>query len=205
MIKRLFVLFFLVFYSDVFSQAIINGYAKVTSIAADVKTLSVSNVTQVAGTGVFTIGQEVIIMQMKGADLTGFTANNASFGNINAIKNTGVYETAIISNTVVTSGVLSSVVLSSALAKSYDVNNAVQIITFNDLGVGSNYTSTFDITGKTWDGNTGGVVAVNVPNGTFTLQNNITANGLGFAGGASVNQSTGSDSTGCNYGVFIWV
>lgn len=159
---------------------ILNAYAKVTNINGAKTTLTVTNVNQTSHT--FTVGGSVIMMQMQDDVIGTNTTNIASFGNLGAIANAGVYEIGIISARSPATGTPTTITLSSPLAGTYNTgaNSSVQLITLRDLG--ANYTTTATISGLTWDGNVGGVIAIQVTN-TLTLNNSISANGIGFAGG----------------------
>ncbi|MBL7936493.1 MAG: hypothetical protein JNM51_11875, partial [Bacteroidia bacterium] len=158
----------------------LNAYAKVTNINDANTTFTVTNVNEASHT--FTVGGSVIIMQMQDDVIGTNTTNIASFGNLGAIANAGVYEIGIISARSPAAGTPTTITLSSPLAGTYNTgaNSSVQLITLRDLG--ANYTTTATISGLTWDGNVGGVIAIQVTN-TLTLNNSISANGIGFAGG----------------------
>lgn len=171
---------------------ILNAYAKVTNIVANT-TLTVANVNETSHT--FTVGGTVIVMQMQDNVIGTNTTNIASFGNLGTIANAGVYEIGIISARSPAVGTPTTITLSSPLAGTYNTgaNSSVQLITFRDLG--ANYTTTATISGLTWDGNVGGVIGIQVTN-TLTLNNSISANGIGFAGGTrNPNGYTACEST----------
>ena len=155
----------------------INAYARVTALSG--ATLNLSYANQAFHT--FAVGEQIIIMQMQDTVIGADTAHNATFGMISSIANAGVYEVATISSVA---GMPASMVLTGPLTHTYNTNtNArVQIISFNSLGT-SGYTTTSTITGIAWNGNIGGVVAFQV-GGKLTLNNKVTADGLGFRGGA---------------------
>lgn len=157
----------------------VNGYAKVTNISD--LTLTVNNVNETFGT--FESGAEIIIMQMQDDIIGSNTHNNVSFGNINTIASTGLYETATITSINEVAGTPLTINLSQTLSNTYNIgtNSSVQIITFPQLG-SPNYTTIAGITAVNWDGNVGGVVAFQVA-GTLTLAHNISANNAGFRGG----------------------
>lgn len=161
-------------------NAQVNGYAKVTAISGT--TLTISNPDETYGS--FAAGQKVLVMQMQDNVIGSNTSNNSSFGNLSSIANAGVYEAAIVSSVSRTSGVLTGIALQSPLANIYNTgsNSSIQVITFPTLG-SPNYSTTSNITATPWNGNTGGVVAFQVP-GTLTLNNNISADNAGFRGGA---------------------
>ena len=184
---------FLLFISFVSRAQILNAYAKVTNINVAKTTLTVTNVDQTSHT--FTVGGEVIVMQMQDDVIGGNTSNNASFGDLGTIGNAGNYEIRIISGRSPAVGTPSTITLSSALTNTFNTgaNSSVQIITLRNLG--ANYTTTATITGLIWDGNIGGVVGIQVTN-TLTLNNSISANGIGFFGGTkNPNGFTACEST----------
>lgn len=158
---------------------ILNAYAKVSSIAGTV--LSVSNVNQTSHT--FNVGEKVLIMQMQDNVIgTNTVSTSAAFGNLSSIANAGIYEFGTISARSPAAGTPTTITLASALANTYNtgVNSSVQLVTFRNMG--TNYTTSANISGLAWDGNVGGIIAFEVGN-TLTLQNAISADGLGFIGG----------------------
>lgn len=162
------------------SQTIVNAYAKVNSIASG-NILSVNNVNETNHT--FNNGEKVIIMQMQDNVIGANTANNASFGDVGAIGMAGVYEIATIASTAPDPGTPNVITLTDPLANTFNTsaNSSVQIITFRKLGL--NFTTTAPITAPAWNGNVGGVVAIEVDN-VLTLNHSITVDAIGFRGGA---------------------
>ena len=75
-----------------FSQ--INAYAKVTAISGT--TLTLSNVNQSSAS--FSIGEQIIIMQMQDNVAGGNTTNTSTYGNISTIASAGTYEVVTISS-----------------------------------------------------------------------------------------------------------
>lgn len=169
------------------SQTTVNAYAKITSITNN-SVLALSNVDQTNHT--FTVGGQVVVMQMQDNVIGTNTTNASSFGNLSSIANAGSYEIRTISARTPTSGSPTSVTLSAALTNTYNTgaNSSVQMISFRDLG--SNYTTTANISGNTWNGNVGGVIAFFVTN-TLTLNHSVLADGLGFRGGAVSSNAAG--------------
>lgn len=157
----------------------VNGYAKVTNISGNVLTLN--NVNQTNGT--FSAGGRIIIIQMQGATISNNT-NSTNFGTLNSLNSAGLYEIATIS---AVNGAVTSMTLTSGLINSYNVNGAVQIVTFPKLGT-TNYNTTANINTTAWNGNVGGVTAFYV-NGNLNLFHNISASGSGFRGGAKAGQN----------------
>lgn len=173
---------------SLWAQLHVNAYAQVTNITNT--TVTLSNVNETYDT--YEDGEQVLIWQVQD-DVLGTNINNTiNFGTIGNIANAGSIERATILSHTETSGVPTTLTFSQPLQNNYNIgpNSRVQIISFPELGT-PNYTSTADITGLAWDGNTGGVVAFQV-SGVLTLQHNITADFLGFRGGArsrNVNQA----------------
>ena len=193
--KRPVFVLFVFLCNSALTQTILNAYAKITSVTGN-SVLTLSNVNNANHT--FTAGGQVIVMQMQDNVIGTNTTNVATFGNLSAIANAGRYEVRTIAAVTPTSGTPTSVTLSAGLINTFNVgtNSSVQLISFRDLG--SNYTTTANISGLAWDGNIGGVVAFYVTN-TLTLNHAISANGLGFRGGASSN----AEDIGCANTVYI--
>ncbi|MEI6021985.1 MAG: T9SS C-terminal target domain-containing protein, partial [Bacteroidota bacterium] len=181
------------------SQSTVNAYAKITAVSGS-SVLTISNVDQTNHT--FTVGGQVIIMQMQDDVIGSNTTNISTFGNLSSIANAGNYEIKTIAAITPTSGTPTSLTLTSVLANSYNTgaNSSVQLITFRDLG--ANFTTTANISGITWNGNVGGVVAFYVTN-TLTLNHRILADGLGFRGGLYSNDNGGSICTSNSNTLYI--
>lgn len=159
-----------------FGQIQLNAYAKVNSISGTTLTCSFLDETY----DTFEVGEIVMVYQVQD-DVIGSNINNdASFGDISSIANAGVIEFAEISN-VSKNGTNMVIEMSDFLDEPFSTgsNSSVQVISFPEL---PNFVTTDDITGKPWDGNTGGVIALNIP-GTLSLKHDINADGIGFRGG----------------------
>ncbi|MCS6824932.1 MAG: hypothetical protein NZ529_11620, partial [Cytophagaceae bacterium] len=186
------VLSFFVFYSRSYAQ-VVNGYAKVTNITGNQITISTSAGEIDETADAFNNGDLIIIMQMQD-DVIGSTSNNSSFGNLGSIQSAGLYEVRQIVSQV--TGPPRVLTLDAAPSNIYNLgtNSSVQVITFRRFG-SPNYTSTSNMNALAWNGNIGGVLAIDVP-GTFTLSHNLSADGAGFRGGASdVDNVTSCDAT----------
>jgi hypothetical protein len=142
------------------AQTIINGYANVSAINGSKTTLSVNNVNQ--SFDAFDVGDKIIIMQMQDNVVGSDTLDNSSFGNISLIANAGVYEFTTIASNSPASGIPTSITLVAPLINNYTTTSrsSVQIITFKNLG--TNFTTTSNITGLAWNGFVGGVIAFQV-------------------------------------------
>lgn len=179
----------LVLYSLEFSaQVILNAYAKVTNISGG-NILTVNN-TNTANHS-FNVGQKIMIMQMQDDVLGSNNGNNNNFGNLSNINNVGAYEIATIINVNPNSLNPNFISLSAPLINTYNIgpNSSVQIISFRNLG--PNYTTTANITALPWNGNIGGVIALEIDN-ILNLNHSIYADALGFRGGAVSTTAGGS-------------
>lgn len=162
------------------SQSIVNAYANVSAISGN-SVIAVNNVNIANHT--FAVGSNIVIMQMQDDVIGTNTTNVASFGDVGSIGSAGRFEVKKILAVSPSSGTPTTITLDSQLANSYNIgsNSSVQLITFRNLG--ANYTTTASITGLSWNGSVGGVIAIEVTN-TLTLRHAINANAIGFTGGA---------------------
>jgi Secretion system C-terminal sorting domain len=177
---------------------VINGYAKVSALAAGT-TLTVTNVDESAGaTATFTAGMEVMVMQMQDSTL-GNVTNTASFGDLGGIRNAGNFEYGVIVSVTRPSGILTTITLAANLTKPFSIgsNASLQIVTFPTLG-SPDFTTTNDIVALPWNGNIGGIVTFKV-NGNLTLGHLINVKGSGFRGGILNND----DGSGCENNVYF--
>ncbi len=168
---------------QIHSQVTYNSYAAISNIAGT--TMTVTNLTETPSFS-FTAGGNLLIMQMQDNVIGSNTSNNTSFGNLGSNGSAGLWEQRTISS-ITRSGTTATIVLTAA-PSGYNLgaNSVVQVISFPLLNAAA-YSTTANITGTAWNGTIGGVVAFEV--GTIlTLNNNISANALGFRGGSvSVN------------------
>ena len=190
--------FVLLLFAFTIKAQTLNAYAKVSSISGAKTTLTVTNVNETSHT--FTVGGQVVIMQMQDDVIGTNTTNIAAFGNLSSIANAGIYEIRTISARSPATGTPTNITLSSGLTNTFNTgaNSSVQVITLRNLG--ANYTTTANITGLTWDGIVGGVIAVEATN-TLTLNHNINADAIGFRGGA-VSSNYYDGTTVCTAGPF---
>ncbi|MCX2743511.1 T9SS type A sorting domain-containing protein [Mangrovivirga sp. M17] len=160
----------------------LNAFAAVTSLSGN--TVSISDVDETFDS--FEVGEKILIMQMQD-DVIGETGNNSNFGDMVNIKSAGLFEMVEITSINEVSGTPNSIEVDN-ISNAFNIcsNCSVQIISFPDLG--TNYSTTADITSKGWDGKTGGVVAVRV-SGVLTLNHDIIMDGKGFRGGSRDNNS----------------
>jgi Secretion system C-terminal sorting domain len=172
----LFVSIFIISIDKVSAQSnisgIINTYAPVLNINASLDMLTIGTV---AGIGSFNVGDQVLILQMKGASID--DSESPTYGQITAYNDVGNYEFTTIASV---SG--SNLSLSSPLTKSFTVNESVQVIRIPRYSSGATVLPA-GLTGLAWDGSLGGVLAIKV-NSSLTLNGNISMNGMGFRGGS---------------------
>lgn len=145
---------------------IINNYTIIVDIDYCDNSIIVTNADD------FAVDDQVLLIQMSGATIN--SSNSANYGDVENLGSTGRYEKARIADI---NGPL--ITLESALIFTYDLNARIQLVSFPQL---ENATVTSDISPLPWDGQLGGVLALEVSN-TLTLNANIDASNTGFAGG----------------------
>lgn len=145
-------------------SGIINKYAAVTAID-----FCNNNVTVNSTTG-FSVGQRVMIIQMKGAEID--ASNSAAFGNINDYKGCGNYEIDEIKS--ITGNVIE---FKYALIRSYEAGGSVQLVSLEEY---TDVVVSAPLTAQAWNGSTGGVLLLKT--NTLTLNDSITVKGKGFRG-----------------------
>ncbi len=166
-------------------SGVINHYAKVVSVDEADKV----SVSSVAG---FQVGDTVLIIQMKGAEIDTDLTNLAAFGTLHNINSAGKYEFLLIS---AISG--TQVTFTADLLASYDPDGMVQLIkvpAYNEANVNG------VLTGNSWDSatGTGGVLAL-IVNKTLTLEADIDMSGLGFKGGLAEDGDGNCSDTDISY------
>nr|WP_246455277.1 T9SS type A sorting domain-containing protein [Hymenobacter citatus] len=183
-------------------------YAGSGTATAGNKFLTVSTTPTGSATPI-TAGDLLLILQTQGAQMT--TANDATFGDVNNIT-AGTYEYAVAASEVnATTGQLD---LAGALQNTYTTSTtttnsqttAYQTFQVIRIPQYSALTISGTVTGAVWNGNTGGVLALEVAGATnFTNSGSLNMDGKGFRGGAArTSTSNGSAtvyrSTGNGYG-----
>ncbi len=155
-------------------SGVINIYTPVTAFNP------CSNSATVGSTNGFAVGDEALLIEMKGAVVD--SSDSATFGNILTYGDAGNYEFVHVASI---NG--SNIGFVDRLVNQYDVNSLVQLIQVPQY---ANATVNGLLTCQAWNGTTGGVLALDV-SGTLTLSANIDVSGLGFLGGAvSPNDAT---------------
>lgn len=146
-------------------SGVINTYTNVTLVSGNVVTVGSS-----AG---FSVGDKVLIIQMKGATIN--STNTPTFGQITSYNDAGNYEYATIQ---AING--NQITLTTNLCNTYSIPDAVQLIR---VPVYNNPVITATLTCQPWNGTIGGVLVFDVT-GTLTFNANIDVRALGFRGGA---------------------
>ncbi|GAB4199339.1 MAG: hypothetical protein Fur0023_01530 [Bacteroidia bacterium] len=161
------------------SNIIVNQYYSITS-----NVNSGDNFVLVTPSPTFSAGDLALIIQMQGASVNCYanpsntvaSLPNTNYGAITNYNNAGNYEFVQVSSV---SG--NTVYLDCPVQKNYTASGKVQLIKVPRY---SNLTVNNTIYGNYWNGNTGGVVAVEV-SGTLTINafGKISADTIGFRGG----------------------
>ncbi|TGV02519.1 hypothetical protein EM932_10075, partial [Flavivirga rizhaonensis] len=132
------------------------------------------NAITVGDASAFSIGDKVLIIQMKGATID--NTNTSTAGDITSIGNAGNYEFFTISN------IIGNVIYpNGALVNTYDVPGLLQLVRVPNFSNNVNVNGL--VSGIPWDPilGTGGVVAIFVED-TLTLNADIDAGEMGYNG-----------------------
>ena len=149
---------------------VINTYTRVTDVISTCR-------IRVTDPQNYSAGQQVLIIQMKGAEV--YKGNDANFGTLTTLHNAGLFEfnyiDSIFGDTVAMVYQLKSV--------DYDPASRMQMISVPTADV-------FNITGTLlsdpWNGNTGGVVVLEARD-SIVFYADINVSGAGFRGGVRSN------------------
>ncbi|MEA1897959.1 MAG: hypothetical protein U9N53_09910, partial [Bacteroidota bacterium] len=166
-------------------SGVINHYVKVVSEDED-DAVSVSDASG------FQVGDTVLIIQMKGAEIDPDLTNLGAFGFPQNINSAGKYEFLLIS---AISG--NQISFTADLLATYDPDGLVQLIkvpAYNEAIVNG------VLTGNSWNSatGTGGVLAL-IVNKTLTLDADIDMSGLGFRGGLAEDGDGNCSDTDISY------
>jgi PKD repeat protein len=174
-----YVFFFLMFfYVALFGQTeisgVINNYTEVIAIDGNCS----SQIT-VDDASLYQVDEKVIIIQMQGAEID--ESNTGSFGNVTMMNSAGFYEINEIDSI---DG--QNVFMKYQLVNAYDIEGKVQMIS---MPVYNNAEIVSTLTASAWDGNKGGVLALEVE-GQLFMNAPIDVSGLGFRGGIAQTASS---------------
>jgi gliding motility-associated-like protein len=157
-------------------SGVINKYAAVSAFDTCYNALTVDN------TSYFSVGDKVLLIQMKGALVD--TSNTSSFGSIKSINSAGAYEYVTIDSI---GG--STLYLKYKTLRKYNASAGLQLVTVPQY---SNVFIFGVLKPAAWDGSKGGVLIFEA-SGKVTLAADIDASSTGFLGGA---KSTAAYSCG---------
>lgn len=181
-------IFFLTLFVDVLCPAQTSNISGTINIYTPVTALDTSMCPSklvVGSSSGFSVGDSVLIIQMKGADFD--SSNTSTFGNLNLLKGAGNYEiskiTAVNSNTISLNG---------KLVNPYAVSGFVQLVRIPSY---INAIVTSSLSCPPWNGSTGGVLILSVQS-LLQLNANIDVSGKGFRGGTISNNPDGSCGSG---------
>ncbi len=146
---------------------VINQYSRVISVGF-------TNNVNVDNPGIFSIGDTVLLIQMKGAEIS--ISNDNSYGNLQNEYSGGYYEFLIIENIEGNKITFRT----GFLKNTYDPQGAIQLVKVPGY---DNVIVEGELTCEPWDSarGTGGVLAMIVGN-ALTLNANIDVSGKGFKG-----------------------
>lgn len=161
-------------------SGVVNDYAKVSFVGTN----SV-NVAAPYSPAPFNAGEKVLLIQMKGASVD--STNTASYGAISNYGSAGNYEVLTIIGRDA-----NIIFFECDIIRDYDPALFVQLVR---IPVYPNPTVVATLTAGPWDGNAGGILALETP-GTLTLNSNINVSELGFRGGIQDTNPDGSCGSG---------
>ncbi len=151
---------------------IINSYAGVTHLNYCENKISVNTVSG------FFDGQKVLMIQMKGAEIS--TINNSNFGEVTDYKGCGNYE---INTIDWIAG--NDIKFKYAIQRDYEQSGIIQIVSLPEY---IKATTDSALRAKPWDGTSGGIFLIKAD--TLILTDTISVAGMGFRGADLENETT---------------
>lgn len=168
------------------ADSVVNAYSRViANVAAGDTFVTVLSLSEFDN---LEYGDLVMLIQMQGASIS--TGSDKSWGAVSSLNSAGLYEFAYVKWV---DQYRNQVYFCSGVANNYTATGKIQLIQVPQYtsvtisGVGS-------ITAPSWNGITGGVVAVHAT-GTVTVNGSITVEGKGFRGGVRDNTTSGAGAT----------
>lgn len=164
------------------ASQIVNRYAVLAAAAKPGdKTITLSTVVGQGVDALMPLAPDdlLLIIQVQGADID--TSNSAAYGAVIDLLSAGRYEFIGVTSVDQASGTISVYSGCGGLKNSYDPSGHVQVIRvpqYKNLTVAAGA----GITAPSWNGQTGGIVALQVRD-TITVDGSIDVSGLGFRGG----------------------
>ncbi|MBC8124947.1 MAG: hypothetical protein H7X70_04365 [Candidatus Kapabacteria bacterium] len=129
---------------------------------------------RVRGNTQFRVGDEVLMIQMKGARIS--EVDDSTYGTIRDMNGAGCVEFLTIGSIA-----NDRITFTTTWVHPYDAKGSIQLVSVPRY-VDANITGT--ITTRPWNGSIGGVVVLRV-DGNLRLSSNIDVSGMGFRGGTS--------------------
>jgi gliding motility-associated-like protein len=166
--------FQLVIYSQY--SGIVNHYLKVLDVQSD--RVKVANTTGHLNS--FQGGDYVLLIQMTGAEVSEYSETQA--GTLSNAKNCGKFEFLQMDEKQIV-GPDTFIVFTHNVSGTYDVDQKIQLIR---VLVGDTVNITGTVTAKSWDGNTGGILAI-IGLDVINLNADVDVTGKGFRGGQAEN------------------
>jgi hypothetical protein len=170
---------------------VLNTYAKVLDFPSCSPCLNPCNKVIVDDITSFAVGDEVLLIQMKGADIS--WAHDTTFGDITSYGSAGFHEVLSIAAMDVATNLITFV---DPIGGNYTTEGKVQLVK-KFVAPGDFTVPAEGITCAPWDGEKGGVLFMEI-NGTLDLVGNIDVTGKGFRG--AVNPNSNRDITECGSG-----
>jgi gliding motility-associated-like protein len=151
---------------------VVNAYAAVSALNLCENKVVVDN------TSGFSVGKEVLMIQMKGAFIR--LENTTNYGNIDLLLSCGNYE---INRIKAING--NEIVFDFEVLREYQSQGLIQLVTVEKFG-----TAIIDsaLRAAPWSGIKGGIICVKAD--TIILNDSITVKGLGFRGAALNNETS---------------
>ncbi|MFN8417387.1 MAG: T9SS type A sorting domain-containing protein [Cytophagaceae bacterium] len=185
------ILVLLCFQSKALPPAVLNSYYAVTSFPSCNPCLAPCSKVITASTTGLAVGDEVLLIQMKGAEM--IWDELPTFGTITSYGSAGFHE--VLTVAAINTGT-NEITFTTPIAGNYNAAGKVQLV--RKFYSAANYTVNVDgVTCAPWNGTTGGVLFMEV-NGALTLNGNIDVTGMGFRG--AVNPNTNVDISICGTG-----
>ncbi|MCR6639192.1 MAG: hypothetical protein NVV82_09460 [Sporocytophaga sp.] len=170
---------------------VLNQYAKVIDFPSCNPCLNPCNKVIVDDVSAFSVGDEVLLIQMKGADIS--WGQDTTFGDIISYGSTGFHEVLSIAAIDATTKLIT---FDNTIGGNYFVDGKVQLVR-KFIAPGDYTVPPGGVTCAPWDGNKGGVLFMEV-NGILSLSGSIDVTGTGFRG--AVNPNSNLDITQCGTG-----
>jgi len=165
---------FMLYSQQVSISGIANNYLMADSVLSDrIRVIDDPEVEY------FMSGDKILVIQMTGGEVYDGTDFKTTYNRTQkTFNNTGSFEVLEL-NEVITEGVYKYLVFTHTLSKEYDHGEKIQLVRFVEAAT-INVSEV--VTAKSWDGNSGGIVAL-IGTDSIVLEANIDVSYQGFRGG----------------------